>query len=179
MIGVAIRGQNKARLNGAALFCCLSTGGHMDSLHTTSPMEVVFRPAVILPAAGAYDPAPLELQTFNCEWLSLFFAYTRGGAGGAFDFQVQVSPRLIDSATLQNWFPISLYDAGALAAGADTQSRFQREYMTYQATGAGVETFTFGALHISRNVARVRVACRESGAVATPGTLHIIGVLGY
>jgi hypothetical protein len=151
---------------------------HMDIM-TTAPMEITLRAAAALAGAGAYDAVPLIESTQNCEWASFFFAYTRGGAGGAFDFQVQVSPRLIDSATLQNWFPISLYDGGALAAGADTQSRIQREYMTYQATGAGVETFTFGALHISRNVARVRVACRESGAVATPGTLHIIGVLGY
>lgn len=151
----------------------------MDILHTTAPMEITLRAAAALAGAGAYDAAPLIESTQNCEWLSLFLAYTRGGVGGAFDYQVQVSPRLIDSATLQNWFPISLYDAGALAAGADTQSRIQREYITYQATGAAIETFTFGAIRISRNVARVRIVCRESGAIATPGTLHIVGVLGY
>lgn len=142
-------------------------------------MEIVLRAAAALPGAGAWDAVPLEASVQNCDGLTLYLSYTRGAAGGGFDFQLQASPRLINDGTLQNWYPPSVYAAGVLAAGADTQSRLQREYATYQATGAAIETAIYGPIRLARNVARVRLLCRESGVPATPGTVHVSGVLGY
>ena len=71
----------------------------------------------------------------------------------------------------------SIYAAGAVAAGADTQSLVQREYQTYTATGATAEDFIYGPLPLNGTIERVRVRARESGNVGAPGTLSIVGEL--
>lgn len=137
--------------------------------------QQVARAAAALPAAGAWDAAPVEMYCCYAQRVTLYFTYTRGGAGGAFDFQVQVSPYSLDTlapAGAQAWMVMSLYDSGGVAAGVDSQSRAQREYITYQATGAAAEAFVYGPIEMA-HVERLRVRARESGAVGAPGTLQI------
>lgn len=137
---------------------------------------LVVRASAALPAAGAWDAAPVEINCGGFERIVLFVTYTRGGAGGAMDLQARYSPYAAVAAGVENWFPQSVLDVGAVAAGADTQSRVQGEYLTFQATGAGVETFVLGPLPL-KAVERAQVRCRESGNAGAPGTVMIVGVL--
>jgi hypothetical protein len=139
----------------------------------------ILRASAALPAAGAWDAAPTVVAAARTSRITLYCSYTRGGAGGACDFQIQVSPYSVTAlapAGGAEWLPIAQYTGGILAAGADVQSRVQREYVTYQATGAGQEAFAFGPIEIEA-IERVRVTARESGNVGAPGTLQIQGVL--
>jgi len=137
---------------------------------------ITVRAAAALPAAGNWDAAPVELAVIGFRWVLLFFAYTRGAAGGAFDFQMQMSPYPADVGGVESWFMQSIYAAGAVAAGVDTQGRIQREYITYASTAAGAEDFVYGPFEINSVVERFRLRARESGVVGTPGTLHVVGV---
>lgn len=138
---------------------------------------IIFRASAALPAAGAWDAAPVEVESPGGSELTLVFSYTRGAAGGAFDFQIGTSIYSAVStppAGAAAWAQESLYQLGVLAAGADAQSRVQMEYQTYQATGAAQEAFVF-TVKLSQSTERVRVRARESGVVGTPGTLQITG----
>jgi len=138
---------------------------------------ITLRASAALPAAGAWDAAPTETFVANAENMTLSFTYTRGGAGGAFDWQLEVSIYAIAAnvpAGASEWVTESLYAAGAVAAGADTTSNVQRELQSYQATAAGAEDFVFGPIVLDRTVERVRVRAKESGAAGTPGTLSIV-----
>jgi len=144
------------------------------------PALQVAKISAALPGAGAWD-TPLELFCSSAESESLFFTYTRGGAAGAFDFQIFVSPYSVAAnvpAGAQEWLAMSLYNAAAIVVGADAQSREQREYITYQATGAAVEAFVYGTLTLGGTYERIRVRARESGNVGAPGTLAITLTLG-
>jgi hypothetical protein len=133
------------------------------------------RASAVLALLSAWDAAPIEVSIAGYDALTIYASYTRGGAGGAVDIQAQGSPYAADLLGVQNWFPQSLLVAGAIVPGADTQSRNQREYVTYQATAAGIENFTLGVLRAA-GVERIRVRCRESGALLTPGTVHLVAV---
>lgn len=126
------------------------------------------RASAALPAAGAYDATPTEMVCVGAEFVTLYFTYTRGGAGGAFNFQVEVSP----DAT--NWYDTATYEVGVLAAGADNTNRIQREITIYQAIGATAEMFVHGPVPLGGTVETMRITCAESGAVGTPGTVEII-----
>ena len=127
------------------------------------------RAAAALPAAGAWDAAPLELACPGFKRVTLYFHYTRGGAAGAFNFRIDTSP---DSAGAV-WNQSSQYAPGALAAGADTTSAVQRENITYTATGAAIEDFVYGPVDLNATVERIRIPAREIGNVGAPGTLEI------
>jgi len=129
----------------------------------------IARAAAILPAAGAWDAAPVELFVGGASKVTLSFSYTRGGAGGAFDFAVFVA----DTNPAVRWYQTGLYDAGAMVAGTDIGSAIQREYITYTATGAGAELFVHGAIEFGGAVEWLRIPCRESGNAGAPGTLRI------
>ncbi len=136
---------------------------------------ITFRARAALPAASAWDAAPLEIPIALAKSVTLFIEYIRAAAGGAADIQIFGSPYSADQALpVQSWFSQALYAAGALAAGADVASRVQREYTTYQATGAAAETFIYGPIDL-QYIERLRIRARESGAVANPGTCHIVG----
>ena len=136
---------------------------------------VTLRVFAALPAAPAWDAAPTEQSVAGGKEIILVFSYTRGAVGGAFDFQVETSifsvAALVPAGTSE-WQVESLYAAGAVVAGADSQSRIQREYQTYQATGAAQEAFVFGPIEID-GAERIRVFARESGVPGTPGDLGI------
>ena len=136
---------------------------------------VVARVSAALPAAGAWDAAPVEQNIFGAQGLTLSFTYTRGAAGGAFDWQIEVSIYAVAAnvpAGAAEWVTESIYAAGAVAAGVDTQSRMQREFQTYASQGAAAEDFV-DTLELPYPVERLRIRARESGVVGTPGTLQI------
>lgn len=135
----------------------------LSDLHPTA------RASAALPAAGAWDTAPTELLSAGMDWIMLILTYTRGAAGGACEFRVEVSP---DSSGTR-WARASLYDPGILAAGADVDSAVQREEFTYAAIAAGAETFLYGPLHLGGHVERIRIPAHETGVVGTPGTLAV------
>lgn len=149
------------------------------NLNDIFPVEnpVTVRAAAALLGGGAWDATPTEFSVANAHWITLYITYTRAAAGGAIDIQAQWSPYAVLTAGVENWFTQSLYSAGAVAGGADSQSRVQREYVTYSSTAVGAETIAYGPIRIEGTVERLRVACRESGAVANPGTVHIVAIV--
>ena len=136
---------------------------------------VTLRAYGALPAASAWDAAPIEAFCPGFERAVLYLAYRRAAAGGAVNLRVEVSPRTINLVGAPtDWYQTSLYSAAAVVAGADSSSRFQREDLLYQATGAAVESWVYGPFDIAYGVARIRVAARETGAIANPGSLEVI-----
>ena len=136
---------------------------------------VNLRALAALPAAGAWDAAPTEQNVAGASAVTLYLTYTRGAAGGAFDWQLWVSPYSLAAnapAGAEEWTCESLQDLGAVVAGADTQNLVQRDYQSYASQGAAVEAVAFGPIPL-QGVERVRVRARESGVVGTPGTLQI------
>ena len=141
---------------------------------------LALRASAALGAAGAWDAAPTEFFSSGAERLTLSFTYTRGAAGGAFDWELEVSIYAVVGnvpAGASEWVTESVYSAGAVAAGADTQSLVQREYQTYTSQGAAAEDFVFGPIELHGTIERIRIRARESGATGTPGTLQITGEL--
>ena len=129
-----------------------------------------------LPAAGAWDATPTALVCPGFDEVTFNFTYTRGGAGGAFDFQIETSPYSITANVptgASEWVTEAIYAAGAVAAGADTTSFVQRELQSYTSQGAAAEDFSYGPLKLGATVERIRIRCRESGAVGTPGDLQV------
>jgi hypothetical protein len=121
------------------------------------------------------------LRSDYAQALTLHFTYTRGAAGGAYDFQFQHSPYSQASlvfAGASEWITEAIFAAGAVVLGADTQDNVQRDYQTYGSTGAGAETISYD-IQLDGNVERYRVRSRESadGVIGTPGTLQITGEL--
>ena len=138
---------------------------------------VTMRASAALPAAGAWDAAPTEQSVAGAGSVLLTFTYTRGAAGGAFDWQVQASPYAVAAnvpAGAGEWGDESLHAAGAVVAGADTQSLVQAEYQTFTSQGAVAETFVYGPIEFDHTVERLRIPCRESGVVGNPGTLVVV-----
>jgi len=152
----------------------------LDSQPRGYANPVILRASAALEAAGAWDAAPTESFSRNVKSLMITFTYTRDGAGGAFDWQLWTSIYSVAAlvpAGAEEWNAPAIYASGAVAAGADTTSLVQRELESYEATGVGAETFTYGPISLSGTVERIRVRARESGAVGTPGTLQITAEL--
>ena len=141
---------------------------------------ITVRAAAALPAAGAWDSVPLEIPVIAFDQITFYFSYDEGAEAdegtGAFDWYLEYSPYYADLAGVEDWFQMSLYDAGVLASGADTQSFIQKEYITYGATSSSVQNFTYGPLGIERTIERLRLVARESGDTDNPGTLHVVAV---
>jgi len=145
---------------------------------------VVLRASAALEAAGAWDAAPTESFSTNALEMSIHFTYTQDaeqGAVGAFDWQLEVSHYSVVALVptgASEWVTMSLYAPGPVALAADSQSRTQREYITYGATGAGAEDHVFTVV-LNKVVERVRIPARESadGDQANPGVLQITAVL--
>ena len=158
-------------------------GGVFDSHPKGWANPINLRASAALAGAGAWDAAPTESFSSGSRVLTLYFTYTRGAAGGAFDYQIEVSPYSVVAlapAGAAEWDTAdAIYAAGAVAAGADTQSLVQREYQTYESQGAAAEDFAIGPIEFQGTVERIRVRARESadGVVGTPGVLQITGIL--
>ena len=136
------------------------------------------RASAALPAAGAWDAAPTEFFCSGAKALTITFTYTRGAAGGAFDYQIEASPYSVAALVPVGggeWANQTAKLVGAVALGADTQSRVQAEYQTYGSQGAPAETVVVGPIYLDGTLERLRIPARESadGVVGNPGTLQI------
>ena len=171
LIIIKTRKKRYPRMSGSAFIF----GGGM-TLDPGQLSLVELRASAILLAAGAWDVAPTEIAIADASVSTLLFSYTRGGAAGAFDFRIEVSPYATTAqapAGSVEWIQTAQYAGGVLAAGADTVSFIQRERITYTATGAAQEAFVYGPLEFAGTVERLRINAAESGNVGAPGTLQI------
>lgn len=134
---------------------------------------VVLRAAAVLPGAGAWDAAPLEINTVGVRYATFYMSYIRAGAGGAVDFYFETSPMSVDALVPPIWWQQSIFAGGMMVAGTDIASRIQREFVTYQAIGALREDFIYGPIDLGLCAERIRMFARESGAVGTPGTFGV------
>jgi hypothetical protein len=136
-----------------------------------SDLQPVARAAAALPAAGAWDAAPTEIVTAGMDHARLVCTYDEdaAGAGGAFEIAISTSGE--SSGT--GWERATLYAGGGVVGSADTTSTFQREGLQYGAVGATAEAVNFGPLALNGVVERMRIAARETGDAAHPGTLEI------
>ena len=147
-------------------------------LSTLVRKDNTFRVEAALGAAGAWDADPLEVGIPGADSVLLFCAYTPGAAGGAVDLILEASPYSVDGLVLQNWHELSVVAVGAVVAGADVTADVQREgWSTYEATGGDREGYILGAYGLAAGVERLRVTCRESGVLGTPGEMHVVGVV--
>jgi hypothetical protein len=135
------------------------------------PTYAVLRVAAALAGASAWDAAPLEIPIAGFDWATFYVSYTRAGAGGAVDMRIQVRTPIA-----VQWYRTTLLATGVLAAGADVQNRIQADFLTYASTAAGVERVVYGPVQLAQGPDLIRIACRESGAPATPGTVEILAV---
>ena len=156
----------------------------MSILTTTYPVPwqnpVILRVSAVLLGASAWDVAPVESFSSYADFLTLAFTYTRGGAAGAFDFQLWTS--IYSAVALvpaggQEWLAPPIYASGAVVAGVDTQSLLQEEYQTYTPIDAAVRSFVIGPIPLRSTIERIRIRARESGNAGAPGTLQIAGEL--
>ena len=122
-----------------------------------------------------------ETNIWTATGATLAFTYEQGAAGGAVDWRIEISiysvAALVPAGSAE-WSDESVYAAGAVVAGDDTQSRVQRGYETYVSTGAGDEDWTY-ALEFPTPVERIRIRVRESadGVPLTPGTMNVIMIV--
>ena len=140
---------------------------------------VTMRASAALPAAGAWDAAPTEQNVAGAGYIMLSITYDEDAQAtdGAMDFQIQASIYSIAAnvpAGAGEWGDESLFAAGAVVGGADTQSLVQAEYETFDPTGAAAETFVYGPVHLAHNVERIRIPCRESGDTGSPGVAAVV-----
>ena len=132
--------------------------------------QQVARVSAVLLGAGAFDAAPLELACPGFDFVTFFVTYTRAGAGGSVRLRPEFSP--VSAGAV--WHQKALYGPAVVAAGADAASLEQRESILYTSTAAGAETSVLGPFDLNGTVERLRVACAEVGAVATPGTCEVL-----
>lgn len=140
------------------------------------------RARAALPAAGAFDATALEIDVQEFPRLTIFGDYERGGAGGSVDIAVQWSPYqdaealAIVAAGGIAWYPVMHVDANVLAPGTVEITDIQERYIRYQPPTADQSALSF-TVDIPSSAERFRCLCAESGAVGTPGTLALYGLL--
>lgn len=156
----------------------------MPNLFVSNPHPTGWtNPAVLRALAAltaAWDAAPTEQVCMGADTITLAFTYTRGAAGGAFDFQVQISPYSVAAnapAGASEWIIESLEAKDPVVPGADTQSLIQREYLNYTSQGAAAEAFVYGPINLQTGIERILVRARETANEQEPGDLQITGVL--
>ena len=133
------------------------------------------RASAALPAAGAWDAAPTELACPGFGKAIFTFVYTRGAAGGGFDWQFQLSlfsvVGLVPAGGAE-WMEQSAFAPNPVVLGADDQIDHATAYSRFTSQGAAAESFVV-TLDLDEGVERIRIPAREHGAVGTPGTLQI------
>lgn len=132
--------------------------------------EKVARVSAALPAAGAYDTAPIVMLGSSFEKVTFFLKYKQGAAGGKVRMKIEVSPFSSGSV----WYQLSAYSVGVITPGADLVSPLQAQLIEFDPVGANDEFVIFGPVSLESAVHRVRVAAAESGVVGTPGTCEIL-----
>lgn len=121
-------------------------------------------PSQLLQAAlvkGVSGPIAIN----NYEELTLLVAYTRGGAAGSIQYQVQFS---LDKLT---WYAATQFEAAAIVAGTDVNIASQKANIVYVATSASQELVTSVTFTVIGNF--FRVIFGELGNAGAPGTAEI------
>ena len=132
----------------------------------------------LLPAANAWDAAPVEVPCQGFWWLRLYFAYQRTGVAGTLGYYYDLSPYYALAgapAAAREWFHGTLYVPGTLTPCQIVHSTIQQEWISYCSTSADVETFISPPIHLGGCIERVRVFCRENSAFA-PGRASVVGL---
>jgi hypothetical protein len=157
----------------------------MNRAADTPPLSAVYlniqeaRASAALPAAGAWDAAPIEMACPYFDHVKLTFTYIRGAPGGAFEWRIEPSDYSIPGnvpAGAEEWSQGSLYAPGIVAPGTDSTSLVQREQQSYTSQGAAAESVVYGPIALEETAERLRVSARETGVPGTPGTLQIQAV---
>ncbi len=139
---------------------------------------VVMRASAVLLGAGAWDVAPTEVFCAGAEGVTFSLTYTRGAVNGAYYWQMEFSIYAVVGdvpAGAQEWADQSLLAPGAVVVNVDSQSQVQEDHQEYGAKQAAAEAYVFGPINLEFKPQRIRIRCRESGVVGTPGTLQITG----
>ena len=133
-----------------------------DQIPTTSG---VLRASGILPAAGAWDAAPTEINTASYKFLEVWINYLEGAATG------KVSVMLEKQLPSGTWGRPVRIQPGRFIQGTDFMSKMQAEEWELDpiVVGSQIVTMTFEINH----PAQIRMAARESGVIGTPGTCEI------
>jgi len=141
----------------------------------------VMRTWAVLPAAGAWDAAPIiapAVQGFW--WARLYFAYQRKhDTLGTLDYYYDLSPFSIAAlagGSAQQWFHGTLYVPGKMTQCQIVHSMVQQEFISYCATSADIETFISPPIHLGGCIERLRVFCREGVADLVPGWAEVTAV---
>lgn len=139
----------------------------------------VARAIAALPAAGAFDAAPLELVTAGFTHCVVYVQYDEAAAtiNGAVNFSIEYSPYSANQLVFANWFAQPAIALGTVTPGAIVVSNIQRESITFTPVGTGVEGIAIGPIELAGGAERMRIAAREIGDVANPGACGIVVVL--
>jgi hypothetical protein len=140
---------------------------------------VTLRAWAALPAANAWDAAPLAIPCPTFWWARLYFTYQRSvnAVLGTMDYYYALSPFSADAlAPNEAWFHGTLYAAGDVVACAIAQSGVQQEFISYCSTSANAETFISPPIHLGGCVERLRVHCRQAPNQGAAGTAEVIGL---
>lgn len=131
-----------------------------------------------LEAAGAWD-TPTEMICAGMSSVMLYLRYTRAAVGGDMQYRVVLSPYAADAiatADTATWARATVFSSGVVVSGGDTLSNLQRGETEYGSSAAAAEDFVYGPIDLGNTVERIRVSCRESGVIGTPGSCSIVAV---
>lgn len=125
----------------------------------------------LLQAAGAWDPAPTQIDPQGEMYASVVVRYQRNANGGGYDLWLEKAEEDIENPGTYLWSTVVLLDRSAgIVAGAQTVVPGQSEIYRYAEEG-GTDEIRHYDFKIFRP-AFVRVNFREPGAEANPGNLQ-------
>lgn len=144
-----------------------------------NPVEIrAFEP---LPAAGAYDAAPTVIECGGFWWCRFYFVYDAGvgAVDPSLEWYYEVSPYSAGATVgmaQAEWVRNTLYVPGTLTPWATVVSDVQQETFVFAPDSLAAETFIGPPIHLAGCVERIRVYCRERGAIGMPGSCGVLGV---
>jgi len=116
-----------------------------------------------LPAAGAYDAAPMEFPIQSFSELSFGIRYRAALAGGAVTYTVEFSSdRVI-------WYRVAEVHSVTPVPGADVVDLTQRAEFSYMAVGIDPESFMTPSF--TTPMAWARILFKETGQIGSPGSV--------
>ena len=140
-----------------------------------SEPTVVARVLAILPAAGAWDPDPVEFSVAGYDAMMLYLTYEPEADDNAFDWQVQYSPYSADVAGVLSWFSETAEQVAAVVVGTTTIDNVQTAYESYEEEAVADQGIAYGPILLHKlGAERCRIVARESGVVGDPGALGIL-----
>jgi len=139
---------------------------------------IVARVAAALPAAGAWDAAPVEFAVAGYDAMMLYLAYEPEADDNACDWQIQYSPYAADIPAVVSWFAETAEQVAAVVVGTTTIVNVQTAYSSYEEEAVADQGITYGPILLHKlGAERCRIVARESGLVGNPGTLTILAKL--